>query len=211
MVNALPSTSAFASRTSRALLPSALIAVGVLLLPFVRPDRAFELFNWDLSAFSKVLWLAVLLLISSAGLSVLSALRLPMLARGYALIGISSGTALTVFAWLASTGSNFGYGALVALICLVLVLGVGLSETGLIQSDPFIASSIVLCSLFVMLFIAYPLFIVLRESIIVNGVFTLQKVQETLSSPLFMVLENKFTARSETMIVFAISASKTMD
>ncbi len=205
MVNALPSTSAFASRTSRALLPSVLIAVGILLLPFVRPDRAFEFFNWELGAFSKVSWLAGLLVFSSLALSVLSALRLPMLARGYALIGISSGTAITVFAWLASTGSYFGYGALVALICLLLVLGVGLSETGLIQSDPFIASSIVLCSVFVALFIAYPLFIVLRESIIVNGVFTLKKVQETLSSPLFMVLENKFTPRSETTIVFGIA------
>jgi iron(III) transport system permease protein len=204
MLNQLPLSTL--NRPSRAAIPAALVAIGVLLLPFVRPDRPFELFNLELSALQKAPWLAVLLLGSSGILTALAAFRLPMVTRGYALIGISLGTVLTLFGWLASTGSNFGLGALCALICLVLVLGVGLSETGLIQSDPFIASSIVLCGLFVTLFIAFPLFVVLRESIIVEGKFTLEKVTGTLSSPLFMVLENKFTPRSETAIVFGITA-----
>lgn len=193
------------NRPSRASVAAALVAVGVLLLPFVRPDRPFELFNLELVALQKVPWLAILLLVSSGVLTTLSLLRLPMVARGYSLIGISLGTLITLFSWLASTGSYFGLGALCALVCLVLVLGVGLSETGLIQADPFIASSIVLCGLFVTLFIAFPLFVVLRESIIVEGKFTLEKITGTLSSPLFMVLENKFTPRSETAIIFGIT------
>ncbi|MFN3266964.1 MAG: ABC transporter permease [Deinococcales bacterium] len=193
------------NRSSRASIPAALVAVGVLFLPFVRPDRAFELLNAELLALRQAPWLALLLLISSGVLTVLALLRLPMVARGYSLIGISLGTLVTLFSWLASTGSNFGLGALCALVCLVLVLGVGLSETGLVQADPFIASSILLCGLFVALFIAFPLVVVLRESVIVEGQLTFKKVVSTLSSPLFMVLENKFTPRSETAIIFGIT------
>jgi iron(III) transport system permease protein len=194
------------SKASQALVPAGLAGLALLLLPFKRPDREFALLEFNLNVLPTMPELGWVLITLSVALVVLSALRLPLIARGYVLVGGGSGALLLTAGWLIATGTNFGLGAVIALIAFIVVIGVGTSESGLIQNDPFIASSILLCVAFVALFIAFPLFTVMRESIIVNGQFTLEKVRSTLGSPLFMVLENRFTPRSETALVFGISA-----
>jgi iron(III) transport system permease protein len=68
--------------------------------------------------------------------------------------------------------------------------GNALSESGRVQGDAFIASSILFVSLFVLLFILYPLFTVLRASVIVRRQFDLSVFARTLQHPLFFMLDN---------------------
>lgn len=59
----------------------------------------------------------------------------------------------------------FGPGALLSLgICLV-ILAYGLTRRGYIRADTFVASSILLLAFFVLLFVLFPLFAILRQSI----------------------------------------------
>jgi iron(III) transport system permease protein len=59
----------------------------------------------------------------------------------------------------------FGPGALLSLGICILVLAYGLSQSGFIRADTFVAASILLLALFVILFILYPLFVVLHQGI----------------------------------------------
>lgn len=125
--------------------------------------------------------------------------------RGYGLVGLGSLGFLGGVGWLVATSSPFGVGALLALSGLLVMVGIGLSESGIIQNDPFVTGSILVCSLFVLLFIVYPLFTVLRESVWIKGQFTLAKLQGVLGSPLFISIENPYTDRSERLIVLALT------
>lgn len=205
MIASLPRTS-MTSKVSRAWISAAIALLALLILPFTRPDREFALFAPTLNLLSAVPLLAVGLLGISAALIALALLRLPLVLRGYALVGLGTTGLLLELGWFIATGTNFGLGAIAAGVALLIVIGTGMSESGLIQNDPFIASSILLCAAFVTLFIAFPLFMVLRESVFVEGRWNISKALEVLGSPLFMVLENKFTPRSETAIVFGVSA-----
>ena len=59
----------------------------------------------------------------------------------------------------------FGLGALLSLGICIFVLAYGLSQSGIIRADTFVAASILLLALFVILFILYPLFAVLHQGI----------------------------------------------
>ncbi len=62
----------------------------------------------------------------------------------------------------------FGLGSLLATTVCLLVLASGLSLGGYIRADTFVAASILLLGLFVLLFIVYPIFAVLQHSVIDN-------------------------------------------
>jgi iron(III) transport system permease protein len=126
-----------------------------------------------------------------------SLLPLRVTRRGDLLTLLGAAGFLSGVGWLVGTGTPFGMGALFSLLALVVVAGYGLSESGRIESDAFVASSILFVSLFILLFILYPLFTVLQTAVVVNGQFTLEKVRATLSSQLFIFLDNPFTERDE--------------
>lgn len=197
--------SAMTSRTSPAWMPGLLGIIALLTLPFGRTDRNLWEFGEKLLALNLAPVLGVGLLASAAVLTLSALLRLPLVQRGYAMVGLGSLGVLAAVGWLMSTGTPFGLGALVGLVCLLVIVGIGLSESGIIQNDPFVATSILLSSLFVLLFIAYPLYTVLRESIWVKGVFTLKKFGETLGSPLFWLSENPYTDLSERTVVLGFT------
>ncbi len=182
---------------SSAWLPALVALLSLLMLPWGRTDRSLLEFDGKLLVLSQAPGLGVLLLAGLAVLVVASLLHLPLVQRGYALVGLGSAGFLAGVGWLVTTGVPFGVGALLALSALLVLIGVGLSESGIIQNDPFVTSSILISSLFVLLFIVYPLFTVLRESIWIKGVFTLSKVQSVLGSPLFISIENPYTPQSE--------------
>ena len=182
---------------SGAWLPAALGVLAFVALPFGRPGRPLltidpQFYPWNLG--SAPLWLVFAAALTALVLSLLplrTALRGDLVALAGAL-----GTAAGV-GWLIVTSIPFGAGAFVSLAALVIVTGHGLSEGGRIQGDAFIASSILFVSLFVVLFIIYPLFTVLRSAVIINGEFSLAQFRTTLSHPLFLFLENPRTPSSE--------------
>jgi iron(III) transport system permease protein len=59
----------------------------------------------------------------------------------------------------------FGPGALLALAICLLVLAYGLSRGGYIRADTFVAASILALAFFILLFILFPIFSVLRNSV----------------------------------------------
>ncbi len=188
-------------RVSGAWLPALLALLGVLLLPFGRPGRPFltlepELFIWQLGSVWVWLVLAAALLALLVSVLPLTTPRRGDLLSLLALLGFASGVG-----WLIGSGTPFGMGALLSLVSLVVVAGYGLSHAGRVQSDAFVASSILFVGLFIVLFILYPLYTVLKTAVIVDGAFTLAKVQSTLGSQLFLYLENPFTALSERLML----------
>lgn len=186
-----------APRFSAALLPAALTLVGLLALPLGRPDRPFLTLDPSLYATAIGGPLVWAVLVATAAALVVSLLPLRTAPRGDAVL-VTAGVALaSLLAWLLSTGTPFGLGSLAGLVGLTLALGAGLSESGRVRSDPFVASSILFVASFVLLFILYPLFTVLRGAVWIDGRFDLTVLAATLRHPLFFVLDNPATPANE--------------
>lgn len=203
------STSAARPAASPAWIPAGLAAVAFLALPFGRPGRPFLTFDPALHPYQLgSVWVWLVLALAIAAL-VISLLPLKISRRGEflaltGLLGVASGVG-----WLISSSTPFGLGALASLLLLLVVAGYGLSESGRIQSDAFVATSILLVGAFILLFIVFPLFTVLKTAVVVDGNLTLGKVGATLTSPLFLFAENPFTERSEValMVYFAMGGA----
>lgn len=191
---------------SPAWLPGLVTLAGLLVLPWARTDRSLLEFGPQLLIANQAPVLGGFLFIVTVALAVASLAYLPLVLRGYALVGWGGLGFLGGVGWLMATSSPFGLGALVALSGLLVMIGIGLSESGIIQNDPFVTSSILVGSLFVLLFILYPIFTVLRESVWIQGQFTLTKLQSVLTSPLFISIENPYTGRSERLIVVVLTS-----
>lgn len=199
------STDGLARGRSPAWIPGLVTLAGLLALPWARTDRSLLEFSTPLLVLNQAPTLGILLFTITSALALASFLNLPLVLRGYGLVGLGSLGFLGGVGWLVATSSPFGVGALLALSGLLVMVGIGLSESGIIQNDPFVTGSILVCSLFVLLFIVYPLFTVLRESVWIKGQFTLAKLQGVLGSPLFISIENPYTDRSERLIVLALT------
>ncbi|HLU82809.1 MAG TPA: hypothetical protein VKZ43_05360, partial [Trueperaceae bacterium] len=159
---------------SGAWLAAALAIVATLTLPFGRPGRPFLTIDPDLFALNvsgPYSWLLILMLAAIGAALVASLLRIPTANRGDLVTVLAAIALLSAVAWLMLTATPFGIGAVATLAALVMVLGNSLSEGGRVQGDAFIASSILFVSLFVLLFILYPLFTVLKSAVFVNGRF----------------------------------------
>jgi iron(III) transport system permease protein len=182
---------------SGAWLPAAVAIVGFLALPFGRPGRAFftadpAYYSWSLG--SPWLWLVLL---GAVAALIVSRTPLQTAVRGDYVIAAGAFGLLSGLAWFVVTATPFGSGAVVVLGGLVLVVGHGLSESGRVQGDAFIASSILLVSLFILLFIIYPLFTVLRAAVVIDGSFDLSQFRRTITHPLFFFLDNPRSAVDE--------------
>jgi iron(III) transport system permease protein len=178
-------------------MPALLAIVGWWALPMGRLGRPFTTIEPDLFAVAlghPLLWSTLLAALVSLGLSFL-----PMATARRADLVLVAGTVglASVVLWFVLTATPFGMGALLVLAGLVMVLGHALSESGRVQGDAFIASSILFVSLFVFLFILFPLFMVLRSSVIVRGEFDLSVFLRTLQHPLFFMLDNPRSAIDE--------------
>ena len=183
-------------------------AIAFLALPFGRPNREFLEFDnalrpWNLDP--AMSWLVWLVLIAAVAAIIISFLNINTVQKGNllslsGLMGLLAGVI-----WLIITATPFGMGALISLLFMIIILGYGLSESGRIQSDAFVASSIIFVSLFIILFILYPLFTVLKNAIIIDGKFTLSKAIQVLSGRRFIFLNNPYTPRNETMLIGVFS------
>lgn len=182
---------------SGAWLPALVATVGWWALPIGRPARPFLTIDADLFAVAlghPLLWVSLLATVSVAALSWA---RLGISTRGDLLLAIGALATAATLAFFVTTSTPFGIGALVVLAGQTLALGHAASEAGRIRGDAFIASSILFVSSFVVLFIVYPLFTVLRASVWIDGTFDLSVVRRTLAHPLFFVLGNDRTPVDE--------------
>jgi iron(III) transport system permease protein len=182
---------------SGAWMPALLAIVGWWALPMGRAGRPFTTIDPDLYAVAighPLLWLTLIASLVALGLSFLP---IPTARRADAVLVAGTIGLAAVVLWFVLAATPFGMGALLVLAGLVMVLGHTLSESGRVQGDAFIASSILFVSLFVLLFIIYPLFMVLRSSVIVRGEFDLSVFIRTLQHPLFFMLDNPRSAIDE--------------
>lgn len=197
---AIPARRRVGLTVSGAWLAAALAIVSTLALPFGRLGRPFLTIDGDLYALTvggPHSWLLIVMLAATGAALVASLLPIPTANRGD-LVTVGGAVALvSAIAWLVLTSTPFGMGAVATLAALIMVLGNGLSESGRVQGDAFIASSILFVSAFVLLFIIYPLFTVLKSAVFSGGRFDFSVLAATLKHPLFFVLDSTFTERSE--------------
>ena len=194
---ATPRRPAAGLAVSGAWLPAVLAIVGWWALPIGRPNRPFLTIDPDLYAFAighPLLWLTLVAVVAAFGLSFLP---LPTVRRGDLLVVAGTVALGSTVLWFMLDRTPFGLGALLLLVGLVMVLSHALSESGRIQGDAFIAASILFVSLFVLLFILYPLFTVLRSSVYIDGRFDFSVFLRTLQHPLFFLLGNERSAIDE--------------
>ncbi|MEX2536432.1 MAG: iron ABC transporter permease [Trueperaceae bacterium] len=172
-----------------------------LALPFGRPGRPFLTIDeayrpWNLD--SPWLWLVPAMAIMAA---IAALLPLEPIRRGNILTAAGATGFLIGVGWLMATSIPFGMGALLSLTSLLIVTGYGLSLSGRIQGDPFIACSILFVGLLIVLLIIYPLLTVLQTAIFIDGRFTFDKIIATVNSPRFLFIENPYTTRDEVALI----------
>jgi len=111
----------------------------------------------------------------------------------------------------------FGPGAILALAICLLVLAFGLSRGGYIRADTFVAASILTLGFFIFLFILFPLFSILRQSVMDSRGLRPGLLLETLGryTALTRVVRNSlglaiFVGVSSTVIglAFALAAAR---
>lgn len=190
---------------SQAALPALVALMAWVTLPLVRSGRAFTLLQPDLSLWQRpdgAPWVVLVLL------ALLFAFSVTPLAGRWTVVrraeGLTVGAAIVLalsLVWLFSSGVSFGVGWLLTVLAVLVVAGCGLSEAGWVRSDPFIASSILFVIVFVFLFIVFPLAMVLRSALVIDGRLSVAQFQRTLRSPLFFLLNNTFSDRNEGLLV----------
>lgn len=175
---------------------------GALLLPWTRPGR--DLFTYTPEATGLALLrtspLMAAIFATALLVAVVALLPWPNAQRGRAALALGLlGTVLTSIRWFGA-GQPFSGGALAAALGFLAVLGTGLALSGVLRADAFIAGSILWVAAFVAVFILYPLWAVLKASVVVKDRLTLSVVGETLRSPGFFLLNNPGTPRNETVM-----------
>lgn len=177
----------------------------VLLLPWTRQGRdlfAFLPGSTGLTLLDGSVWIAIAV---GCALATLVGGLLPVRtsARGrVAVVTGGVGAAVSVMQLLGA-GQPFGLGAAITFLCFLTVLGIGLALSGTVRADPFIAASILWVAAFVLVFILYPLWAVLKASVVVKGQLTLAVAAETLRSPGFFLANNPATPRHEPLIALS--------
>jgi iron(III) transport system permease protein len=132
------------------------------------------------------------------------ALQRPESQRGRIALWLGgAGCALSVF-YLVSSGQPFGPAAVVTVLGFLAIMGTGLALSGTLRTDAFLATSILWVGAFVLAFILFPLWAVLKASVVVKGQLSLAAVTSVLRSPAFFLLNNPASSRNEAAIAAAL-------
>ncbi|MDI6772259.1 MAG: iron ABC transporter permease [bacterium] len=185
-----------------------LALAGGLLLPWFRTGRDLASFvagttGIELLGSEPAVAAALVCALLSA---ILGMLKLPLYRRGQlALVTAAAGCTLVVLA-LVGHGQPMGPAPVVVFLGFLSLVGVGLSLSGYLRADAFIAASIVWVAVFVVLFILYPLWAVLQASVVVKGRLTLEVFGTVFQSPNFLMINNPYTPRDEIRIAVTFGA-----
>src|SRR3990170_934684 len=188
------------------------ILAGSLLLPWHRPGRDLFTFLPEATGLALALSSPVIVAILLLGLAVVLTALLPRpdAARGRLAAVVGGMGALMAIGYLIAAGRPFSAGGVVTILGFTSVLGTGLALSGLLRVDAFLAGCILWVSVFVLVFILYPLWMVLQASVVVKGQLTLAVVVDTLTSPGFLLVNNPGTPRDETTIALWVGAAVTV-
>lgn len=213
LAQTLSRSSAFRLSLPAPSLWSAVALASYLGLPLLRTGRPFWPLDYGLHPVA--LGLGAHWLVAAAAIAVIAlyfaAPENPAAARrraDRALLAVILGAGGLV-ASLVAMGAPFGWGALCAFLAFAIAGGACLSESNRVRGDAFTGAGIVLTLLFVTIFITYPLVMVLRSAVWVDGGLTLSQFQRTFSSPLFLFVSNRFTAVDEARMVALWTAAGT--
>ncbi|MGH2454024.1 MAG: ABC transporter permease [bacterium] len=182
--------------------------LGSLLLPWFREERELSSVLWDTTGLALLArsWL-IGVITALAALAVLTGFApWSNAGRGRAAVLLGGAGAACSAAYLMTAGRSFGPGVVVTILGFLSVLGAGLALSGRLHADSFIGAGILWVSTFVMIFILYPLWTVLKASVIVRGRFTLEVARETLASPGFLLINNPATPRNESAVALIAGA-----
>lgn len=175
------------------------IALAVwLALPLGRPRRAFFPLDYDFHVFALPLGYFWLVPVAAGLIGLLQVVRVAEPDRvgdWQAALALVAAGGVAVF--LFTTGTHFGWGALGTVLALLISAGAAFSSNSRIRGDAFVGASVLIALLFVTTFIIFPLSLVLRTAIWVEGTLTLGQFGRTFASPLFLFLDNPFTEISE--------------
>lgn len=183
-----------------------LTLLGTLLLSWARTGRDLFAFVPGSIGLQLLRESPIMLGITAvAALVVLTgALQRPESQRGRITLWLgAAGCALSVF-YLVNSGQPFGPGAIVAVLGFLAIMGTGLALSGTLRTDAFLATSILWVGAFVFAFILFPLWAVLKASVVVKGQLSLAAVTSVLKSPAFFLLNNPASSRNEAAIAAAL-------
>jgi iron(III) transport system permease protein len=159
-------------RSSACLLGGLILLATTTVVPFLsRQGQVLPIGRADLALTPLALasqypgfWLLIGLAVAWVALGLLRQDRPDRSALWGGLIGCFLVIWLTVTAGVKPYA--FGLGSILALTICLLVLAYGLSRGGYIRADTFVAASILLLGFFVLLFINYPILVVLQHSVV---------------------------------------------
>jgi iron(III) transport system permease protein len=170
-----------------------LVTLGAFaLLPWDRVGKAFLALSWSHTGLGRTpaYWplavvgfaacLAILLAIASAGTRL----------GGYLILAASALGLLAGLCQLVSAGRAFGLGALVGLFGLLSLAGIGLAQAGYLRGGAFVGGGILWSVGLVIVFILFPLAIMLQASVVIQGHLTAAGLARYLRSPIFLLLRH---------------------
>ncbi len=174
--------------------------IGPLLMPWWRVGRELAEFAPHSAGFDLIAggaWSAGLVLVCAGMAALLGIAQLPLYRRGRLALGVGLVGGLAALWTIESFGRPMGPGALAAVLGCLTLIGIGLALGGYLRADAFIAVCIVWSAVFVAIFVIYPLWSVLKESVYADGHLTFRFVRETISSPSFLLIDNPTTPENE--------------
>ena len=165
---------------------------GFACLPWERVGKAFFALSWPYTGLARASTAWPLALV---GLAACLAIALGIAGSrdrrgGWAILAGAACGLLVGILQLAATGRAFGLGAVVSLLGLLTLAGIGLAQVGLVRGGPFVGAGILWSAGLIILFILFPLVIMLQASIVIQGNLTAAGLLRYLRSPIFLLLRH---------------------
>ncbi len=162
------------------------------VLPWDRVGRVFLTLSWRQTGLSQIpghWFLAPVAL--AATLAILLTIRGSGSQKaGILLLAVATLGTLAGLFQLFATGRAFGLGAMISLFGLLTLAGIGMAQAGLIRGGAFVGAGILWSAGLVLLFILFPLLIMLQASLVIQGHLTAAGLLRYLRSPIFLLLRH---------------------
>jgi iron(III) transport system permease protein len=162
------------------------------VLPWERVGKVFLAFSWPQTGLGQATTHWTLGFVGlAAGLAILLAASgrddrgVGRLVLALSVLGMVAG-----LYQLCVTGRAFGLGAMVSLFGLLTLAGIGLAQAGYLRGGSFVGAGILWSAGLVIIFILFPLFIMLQASVVIQGHLTAVGLLRYLRSPIFLLLRH---------------------
>jgi iron(III) transport system permease protein len=162
------------------------------VLPWERVGKVFLAFSWPQTGLGQATthWT-----LGFVGLAAVLAILLAASGRddrgvGRLVLALSVLGMVAGVYQLCVTGRAFGLGAMVSLFGLLTLAGIGLAQAGYLRGGSFVGAGILWSAGLVIIFILFPLFMMLQASVVIQGHLTAAAILRYLRSPIFLLLRH---------------------